>query len=51
MNMQYANAVIAHEEAQRQRPRLAAGTKPVDTIRPMATGYPDLRHWPRGVCL
>jgi hypothetical protein len=48
MNMQYANAVTAHEEAQRHRPGLAVGVDHLKSARPEANGYPDLRHWPKG---
>jgi hypothetical protein len=50
MDMQYAQAVTAHEEAQRRRPSVAVLTNYLGSRN--ATDYPDIRDWPRGLaCL
>ena len=49
MNMQYAKAVIAHEEAQRRRldSTLNNNLGPTRSARPHDE-RPDMRSWPRG---
>lgn len=48
MQMQYAIAVVAHEETHRQAPRLPVATLTLPRSEPTA-GYPAMPHWPRGL--